>query len=165
MYDVVVKSSRSLKIGLWVNYIPAACAARNAAGNYKLSIVRSFLLSRVELIFTSLLSNVLIVNNTWFVEIDHVIGQPPLFCYCCVCIFNSWKRSGNYRRLFCVVDGVLYCVYSSCCYAVSAVRVCLNTANHRNSPQIRFKWLQWCHKWPQISINTANHRKTPQITT
>jgi len=26
------------------------------------------------------------------------------------------------------------------------------TANHRNSPQIRFKWLQWCHNWPQISV-------------
>jgi len=42
--------------------------------------------------------------------------------------------------------------------------VCLNTANQRKRPQIRFKWLQWCHNWPQISKKkTANHRKTPQI--
>jgi len=47
--------------------------------------------------------------------------------------------------------------------AIFRFRVCLNTANHRKSPQFTANQVQMTSMMPQLTANQYKHRKSPQI--
>jgi len=74
---------------------------------------------------------------------------------------NGWAEK-NDEKVRCKYqpDREDSCTWAVCLNTANHRKTPQITANHRNSPQIRFKWLQGCRIWLQISVNTANQTAT-----